>query len=575
MRLPRLASLILILAWLPSCASEPTGCATGGECGPGMACDAPSGQCLPVADRAPALEVTPPTNNNQGWVTQEFPTPPLDPDGRIVIQLAPAVALQGQVVASEAPGKVVPATIVTWRDSLIEGRDRLQAEARQTLGGKSDAPVDNKFELWLAKGHTYSVLVSPAAPFDEVYPPLYIPTLELKDHLARDFVLDGTDRAVKVEGRIRDYGGAVLSAQGLTDEKGNKLVSSLRVSAVEESGARRSTVGATLEKDGSFSLRVPPGIAKYTLSVSSRGGGVPIPSMECEEVVMGLAEPGDPPTQKLKELRLPSFRFPRLYAVSVRGEDGTPVVGAQVTFSTETPVLPTSQSNCSARYSRTGHTGADGKAALLLLPGSAKENQTYEVSVTSPATSPHASRFIKKLDVGPPNGPKTVLAPISLSRRYSLTGTVVRADDGSPVEAVVIEATGVAPGQSGKTPVGAANANATTAADGTFELHVDDGTYNIHLKPPPGSGLPAYGQTTKVEGDVKGARFEIPSPTVLTGQVLDPGGQRIKDATVRVFELVPVTAKPVTNKAALRGSAVTRADGSFNLILPARGPATR
>jgi len=537
------------------------------SCGPGEVCDPSTGQCLPVVKATPALEVVPPTGNNRGWVVQEFPKPPVGPDGRIAIKLQPAISLEGGVYASHDLTKVVPAQVIAWRASDLEGMPTVQSEA--TTGSRRDASDPNSTDnylLWLSPGHTYSFYVTPLPPYDAEYPPLVVPAFKLTEHLKKDFVLDGKDRAVLVEGQVVDStGAAFFSPTTLENEKGVTLDFKVQVRAYETEGGRKSTLGITDPEKGAFSFAVPAGVSTYTIKVETAAGGVPIPKLECSSIVLGLAS---------QSQQAASFQIPKLYTVNVRGKDGTkqgaPVKGAAVTFATSDLVVASNDGfdSCSASYSRTGYTDANGKVDLLLLPGSNNANQEYSVTVVGPPTSPFASQWIKSCEVGPPVDSLKggTLADIVLEPRHEVSGTVVREDTNEPVAGVTIEARGVATGSStAKVPT--TTASATTDAEGHYQLFVDPGFYNLDLRPPQDSGLPSVGMTTKIEADVVGKVFSIPLPKVVAGRVLDPDGNPLPSAKVQMYELVPEIEKPLTHKATLRSSAVTDADGAFGLLV--------
>jgi hypothetical protein len=573
-----LISVALVVVACDEAAPDPLSCDTA--CEPGEVCDPNTGRCMPQSQSTPTLEVLPPVGNTQGWVAQEFPKPVHDAAGKVNLQLRPAVSVQGGVYASHDLNTIVPAQIIAWRDSEIEGRPKVQVEG-MTGAGKRDTQKET-YVMWLSSGHSFTFFINPLPPYDTKFPPLYVPPIKVNDHLKKNFILDGDDRAVVVKGKVVNKNGETLVADNLFNEKGVKLAPSVRVRAFESDGERRSTIGITDSSTGAFSIKVPTGVSTYNIRVESAGvlpnlnqaagqdatEGMPIPTLECKGIVLGLApsqHPGEPPTQDINEIRLPSFRIPQILHMMVRGRDGTPVKGAAVTFRTEVKALAPNKhfEQCSATYSRTSYSDASGKVSLLLLPGSSTASQVYEVTVISPPTSAYASQWFET-PVGPAGGTRE---DIVLEPRYRLSGTVTRRDTGALVTGVTIEARGVASGSSTE-KIPATTATATTDKDGAYELHVDPGIYNLELSPPQSSGLPSLGITAKrIDADVVGKEFVIPSPKVLLGTVLDPSGKPLSSAQVQMFELVPKTEKPLTQSATLRASSVTNADGLFGLLL--------
>jgi len=575
--------LSLLLALIAGCGTtnvvSPSACA-GQVCGPSEVCDPGTGLCLDQALASPALEVLPPSGNNQGWVAQEFPRPGVGQEGKINLKLEAAVSIEGGVYASDDPTKIIPAQVIAWRESKLEGRPKVQFEA--STGGKRDGGKET-FVLWVNKGATYSLFVTPLPPYDADYPPLVVPSLQVTDHLKKPFMLDGADRAVLIKGQVTDYIGLPLNIKKplYKNEKNVLLSASVRIRAFESDGLRRSTIGTTDPVTGAFSFKVPAGVATYDIRVESAGvlskvsqdpkdpneEGMPIPTLECKQIVLGLAtSQGDAqPEQDIGKIQLPSFRFPEKFYFNVKGKDGTPVKGAAVTFTTEIKPLAANGNfaSCSAVYTRTVYSDATGKVEILLLPASIT-TLAYAVTVVSPSDSPFASQWIKELEVGPSGG---TLPAIELDRRYELSGQVVRKDTGEPVAGVTLQARGVSPGtDTAKVPV--TTVSTTTDDEGKYQLFVDPGIHNLDLRPPQDSGLPSLGRTAiKFEGDVSWYVFKIPTPQVLLGMVRDPGGSPLPLATVQMYELVPEIEKPLTNKATLRTSSVTDGAGEFGLLI--------
>jgi hypothetical protein len=551
--------LLLLCFALGGCsANTPAGgrCSLDGDCASGV-CSAATGECLPITHKAPGLEVWPPSQNNQGWVVQEFPKGTLKPNGEVHVQLAAGVSLEGQVYASDldAAGgkKLIPARIVVWRDSKLEGRPPVQVETTVTPSqreGKTQGQTT--YVLWLARG-TYTAYVVPLEPYDALYPPVVVNGIKVEDHLKQDFVLDGDDRAVDVTGRVVDAAGKPLVR--------DKTAVPVRVRAFRPGGLGYSTLGSA-DASGAFTFKVPAGVESYTVRVERAPDGEPIPTMECTGRVLGIM--GADQKQAIGDLTLPPFRFAEPYAVKVVGVDDLPVAQATVTFTTALAVsAPNGYKECSASFTQSGITDAEGKVTLKLLPGDAK-NRSYSVTVVSPASSPHASQWLASVEVGPQGG---ALQAFVLDRRYVLRGRVEMAG-AQPVPGAMIEAGAIASGEA-LSALPPSKASATTDATGAFELHVDPGVYNIDIRPPVDLALPAFGLTAKsIQGNLDGVLFTVPEAKALRGRILDPSGRELPSAQVKVYDLVPELEKPLKHKAVLRGSSVTDPTGSFALLLP-------
>jgi hypothetical protein len=553
----------LAVASLPACTSTQTSaegtCRSDAECNGGL-CNTHLKVCMMAAAAAPALEVWPPAQNNQGWVVQEFPAGKLGKaDGELEVRLEPGVTVQGLVYALDtstpiAPKQLpIPARIVAYRDSLLPGRPRVQFETSQAAG-KQDSSGQG-YVLWLTRGHTYTFYVAPKAPYDGQYPPL-VTTMRIDDHTKLDFALEGEDRAVKVVGELL-MGGKPLPA----DWK-------VRVRAYRPGGLEQSTVAET---SGKFELRVPAGLQAYTIRVESAPEQKPIPTMECTGRLLGLVEPVSK-VQNVGTLNLPTFSPPGLFTVVIKSkQDGSPVSNATVTFTTSSLLAWTSQNlgydACSAVYSQSGITDADGRVELPLLGANNGVNRTYSVTVVSPPSSRSASQWVQKLEVGSPG----VLQAIELDSRYRSAGKVVCAS-GRPVVGATIEAQGIAGDTRGPADgLPPSTATTSTGQDGSFELFLDPGLYNITVRPAEGSGLPTLGVKQYQAADVDGLQLALPGVEALRGRLVVSGPQRsveVPNAQVNVYELVTEIDRPRVHRADLRARSVTDASGLFYLLLP-------
>ena len=549
-------------------------CGADQDCTQGSVCHLESGKCLANVQTVPALEVWPPASNNQGWVSQEFLAPTVGGDDKLILQLAPSVSIQGSVYASDKPNKTVPSTVIAWRSSLIEGRPKVQVETTVEAPGKTDSPKD--YVMWLAKGHKYTFFIVPKKPNNALYPPLVVDAMTLSSHTKKDFVLEGMERTVAVKGKVLDASGEAIRKDKVkvTDPKDPKvqLSTSLRVWAFEADGVYQSTQSKTHDTTGAFTFRVPASVTVpatgriYTVRVESMPGSIPVPTVSCSNVVLGIFS-GQKAEQDLGSLHLPAFLMPKAYTWYVKGSDKkTQVAGATVTFRLNFDKMPRNQGfdKCSAYYQQTAVTDSNGKVTMLLLPGASK-NQLYQVTVSSPTGSRYASRLIKEMEVGASGG---VHKDIILDDRYELTGKVV-GPDSKPVVGAAIEAVGIK-SLIGTSSVQAATTFTTTDAMGIFNLFADAGNYNINVRPPHGAALPSYAMRNKsVTGNVKDLLFKIPRGTILSGTVKQPGGKSLDHAKVEVYEQVFGSDKK-TLTTTLRASDISGASGSFSLVLPAK-----
>jgi len=578
---PLLVTLALVLAGGCNESTLEGGiCHVDADCGPGMACHVSTGACLPSVEQAPDLEVWPPNNNNRGWVPQEFIKPLTGDDGLLDLRLQASISLQGKVYASDDLGKGIAARVIAWRDSLVFGRPKVQVEVSTAEGTKNKGT----FLLWLSKGSTYTFNIIPNSG---KYPPLVVSKLKLADHTKRDFVLEGEDRAVEVQGKILDATGNPLLEDTVKKALGKDFSSSVRVRAFEKNGLNQSTIAktqpgtATGTDAGEFSFLVPASYkvpatgTLYTLRVETAPGGIPIPTVECKDMVLGIftsskPKPVSKPVQTVGALRLPAFLWPKYFTFKVRGKDGSlngaAVSGATVKFSTKLDKMPRSEGfdNCTASYEQTGTTDSKGDVTVALLPGNSGKNMAYTVTVVSPADSPYASRLITKQEVGSGGG---ITETIFLEQRFKLSGKVVDHQD-DPVPHATIEAQGIQLASSpANVPLGQTTANAD--AQGIFSLYVETGTYNFTVRPPQGAGLPSFIVRNKsVQSDLNSVVFPLPEPQVLTGTVRSAGGDLLSGIKVEAYELINETAQ--TQRACLQTSDISNSRGRFLLVLPAK-----
>jgi hypothetical protein len=110
-------------------------------------------------------------------------------------------------------------------------------------------------------------------------------------------------------------------------------------------------------------------------------------------------------------------------------------------------------------------------------------------------------------------------------------------------------------------------AQTSCAADGFYTLALDPGGYVLRVQPEDGTRLPWVTQSLAVgTTPVSVPRIRVPAPMHAAQQLLDPLGNFIVAAVVRVFEL------PATGQAVEMGRALTDATGTYDLYLSASAP---
>ncbi len=110
-------------------------------------------------------------------------------------------------------------------------------------------------------------------------------------------------------------------------------------------------------------------------------------------------------------------------------------------------------------------------------------------------------------------------------------------------------------------------ARATTAVDGSFELGLDPGAYVLRVRPAEGSRLPWVVQPLSV-GPLTSSKAPptvVPAPVNAGMQLLDPSGNPVVEAVVRMYE-TPASGLPYEI-----GEALTDSNGHFDMYLATSG----
>ena len=223
----------------------------------------------------------------------------------------------------------------------------------------------------------------------------------------------------------------------------------------------------------------------------------------------------------LGDVHLPAYGQPNTFRFVFHGDatDGQPVAGAIVRART----LLAMDAMGTTDFLRDGLTDETGQASLSLFPGSTAALRLYDIAVVPPADSGYATTCLQMF----PLATGGLLTTIVLAPRPSLTGSVVGAD-GSPAAGVVVQTTRTAGAQATACDAYASTPQmtATTAADGTFSLQVDVGTYTFDFDPPAGTPYPRLTETGVVVA-ASGASHPVvlPPGAVVEGTLRDATGQ--------------------------------------------------
>ena len=191
-------------------------------------------------------------------------------------------------------------------------------------------------------------------------------------------------------------------------------------------------------------------------------------------------------------------------------------------------------------------TDVTGHYAVVIAPG------TYDVQYDPPVCDGRAPVQLDSLVI---NGPVT-LPVTTLANAIHLTGTVT--DGTSPVAGVDLEVLPTGGGKKLFTP------NAQTPANGTFDLRVPAGTYDVHYIAPAGTRLISRSVTYPPES----VSVSLPTVALSSGFLVSQG---VQDATtLAAIPDVRVDVTPAGGKQpAFVPHNVTSATGGYTLAMPA------
>jgi hypothetical protein len=338
-----------------------------------------------------------------------------------------------------------------------------------------------------------------------------------------------------------------------------------------QSGTQVSNAPTT-GADGTFQLLLSPAAAGGSLIVelTPQDQGGSDPWYTSSAVSWG--------TPSLPPITLPAYSKPNAFTLTVEGADD-PTFTVSAALVRAQAILGSSAAGATD-YLRAGTTGADGTVTLSLLPGTATKALDYDLTIIPPAGSPYATHCISPLGVtvgGTATAPASLLT-IMLDRRPVLAGTVTNAA-GVPVGNVAITATAGPQSVAGCNNTPAASSSTHAADDGTFQLPLDPGTYQIDYDPPAGSSAPRFTElAVTLPADPGPHNVKLPAAGVIQGTVSAPDGSPLSSATIRIFE---IRCTPQAGDCSgstrtppwLRAQTATDATGSFRAVVPIPGAA--
>ncbi|CAN5327864.1 hypothetical protein BH09MYX1_BH09MYX1_49290 [soil metagenome] len=254
--------------------------------------------------------------------------------------------------------------------------------------------------------------------------------------------------------------------------------------------------------------------------------------------------------------------------VTLQGDLGSPV-GAEIDFRTESLVDVDGKSPVAVYHRRVrtrldeGHTGE----YTVNLPPGRYDIQTMPLSGSLSALSTKSNFDVSVPQVG---------AGISVGLKWHLRGRVVLADaTPAPSTEIVATATPEKYAVNNPPPILPREARATTDAAGKFDLLVDDGTYDLTIKPNAQTRLPFVISTQhQVTSDVDLVdALVVPVPSVKRGVLLDYLGNTMVRVLIRAYAFPEKgsSPSPTPRPARLVGETYTDSLGRYELFL-ARPP---
>ena len=271
-----------------------------------------------------------------------------------------------------------------------------------------------------------------------------------------------------------------------------------------------------------------------------------IPGTVTEEVILQIAPPSsgyDPwyifnkraLADDLGTVKLPAYQVPNpsrdppfMFKVQGPAPSAQPVDGATVRATTILSAPPTDPVG-TTRFWRTAMT-SDGSAAMFLIPGVNNTTRAYTVDVVPPAGNAYAATCqTKQLLAG------GEVVTVELPRRPVLSGTVMSAL-GGVVSGVTVVATRDPASPNDCTLSPPTTVSVVTGADGSFQLPLDPGTYQLDYDPPAGSSSPRLTEFA-VPVDVDLVRpVQLAAPAIIEGDVQDATRMPLPNATVRIYQ---------------------------------------
>ncbi len=457
--------------------------------------------------------------------------------GRTTIELRQTVNVHGSVVDG-ALDSGVAAQVTAVLQQGIPGRALVVTA--------DTAAADGTFALPLVESDTYSLSFWPS---DSSRPPLfrersYVVAASATGDTTLD---DGAPVALPGVGDLVHLMGRVTAGEG-TAQLG---VEGLEVRVLD--GKRRVSSVAKTDVGGHFALSVLPSAVEVPLVLEVR----PTQQNRLNPIVR-VELPALEDQLELDDVKLGVLQAPVPFSGVVSGPDGRPVPGASV-------------------YVR-GALGAGSFSDLITADDEGRYDAElrparYDFVVVAPPSYPSAGLLAAfSAEVGG-EAPAPIL---NLPERLLVSGSVVDAGSeedgyrGQPVGNASVQMTRISGVGGEQEPLLEGlgwTFTAVTDAEGKWQQRVDPGRYRVVIQPDASTTRPRFTDVIDVAPEETAHRFQLAPSSVVAGYVSGVEGQPIAMSTVTAY--APLVGE--TGAAIELGSAQTKADGSFEILLPVLG----
>ena len=432
---------------------------------------------------------------------------------------------------------------------------------REVAGDEGQGEYD--FSAALVAGETYDVVVLPSsdivvtpteatAPAIRSLPPMYSEVVVGDGDPAEPFRFD-VRFPIDISQDCSDNidAGCTLKAEILSiDEEGEVAESGLQVRAIDrQTGRVVSSIGETDEL-GHFAIRIGVDVADYLIRATSSVGRDPFPAVSVDPEV---AFANDPIKKRIYIPRLSPVQF----AGSVRDANNSAVPGATVRF-LSTGIFGENQLGLDGSFSGSATTNEEGAFGAELLPG------YYSITVTPPEDVENSWGILSaEALVGEEvSAPEALIVP----SQFELRGWVTTFGDEIASGVTVLARARPLPLPE---PVAMHRSQEAVSTDlGGFEMSVDAGLYDLHLKAPSETGFAWLVEPAIVMSSDLERAYRLDPPIPVRGVVRSSDGEIVTDALIRAYVLT--RAEGGATRSLQVAETVSGEDGSYRLLIAPR-----